>query len=324
MELLEPFKDFIRDSTRQDLYEIFKVDLSPNMFTELKKFETTSQIFRKIYILYACMSACADRNLESTLIPQYVSKPLFIPWKDSFDPELFALFCANGFYRIVCWNKNLCEDIHYQNEKAFRLSCRYGHFDVAKFLIECGVDIHAEDDEAFIHACSYGNLEIVELFASKGANIYTQNYAAFRFACQNGHLEVAQYLINFGADIHAAKDYAFRYACANGHLHIAQFLLTRDRIDIHACQDHAFRYACGNGHSHVVAWLIYLSCDGYGPINMKALDDYAFRYSCLNGHPDIAGDIYRTSGISKYARDFVLKTCDDEIKEWVSGVKVRG
>ena len=86
-------------------------------------------------------------------------------------------------------------DIHYDNEKPFKIACKYGQIKVIEFLYELGLDL---DNPIFIHVDKeYG----------------------FRAAAKYGHIDVLNWIYETSKDlgtqinIHAGKEEAFLEAC---------------------------------------------------------------------------------------------------------------
>lgn len=86
-------------------------------------------------------------------------------------------------------------NIHYGENRAFRIACFYGHLDVAKYLHSIGADPHDSDDFAFAMACRDGNIIMAKWLYSLGnTDIHTHDDYAFKYAWVNKHFVIAKWL----------------------------------------------------------------------------------------------------------------------------------
>ncbi len=89
------------------------------------------------------------------------------------------------------------DNIHYNNDNAFRYAAYYNHFEIVKFLLDHGANIHALDDQALYWAAERGYIKIVKLLLDRGADRSTNNYSALKWAKENNHKEVVDLLENY-------------------------------------------------------------------------------------------------------------------------------
>jgi ankyrin repeat protein len=156
-------------------------------------------------------------------------------------------------------------DLHYQKDKAIKLSLVNGHLQVLKYLSGRGADLEqldigmvldlvegktAKKDEMY-EAILDGNLEKVKELVENGAVIESQY---FYQACGEGQLEIVRYMVQEGFDFLVEDSFGLLQASKLGQLEVVKYLVELGS-DIHAVQDRAFRHADQNGHFEVAHYL---------------------------------------------------------------------
>ena len=129
--------------------------------------------------------------------------------------SVFIELCKHGYMKdIIKWTNQCNIDIHYNEERGFRLACCGGYLNIVEYLTNFYkyhlyetsntiIDIHINEEEGFRLACSNGHYNVVKYLVNlyKNHTFYTKininvrNEEGIKMACKYNHLNIIKYLM---------------------------------------------------------------------------------------------------------------------------------
>lgn len=85
-------------------------------------------------------------------------------------------------------------DIHYENDRAIRISAEYNQLEAFKYLHDNGANIRIMDDYILCIAAYAGYTEIVKIMIENGANTHTRENYAIKVASSKGYKDIVDML----------------------------------------------------------------------------------------------------------------------------------
>ena len=141
--------------------------------------------------------------------------------------ELFFFASQKGHLQIIKYLKKFLNNLHENDDYAFRVSAERGYLLSVQYFIEQNVDIHSCDDYALRYSSMNGHESVVRYLISKNADIHSRLEFSLKKAIINGHLKIVKILIENKADYFIENGICLNLAVEKNRYFIVNFLIEK-------------------------------------------------------------------------------------------------
>lgn len=135
-------------------------------------------------------------------------------------------FAAKGNIEAVEYLMSKGMNIHFQDEKALRISAAHGQTEMVKFLLDKGADINAGNHCALVLSVKYAYLNVLQLLFEKGVDFNSYKKSLINYSVDLMDIEIMKFLVEKGCDIHGTNDYVLKTAIEQNNKEVINYIKT--------------------------------------------------------------------------------------------------